>query len=176
MKANKVKKRLPRLPKVLADELFSALSLIDVLGHEHTMELLARYRRNCLKRITHWGISNIGAKVNGLEPIPSEHLPKIERLDAAFKKFHAYRNGGAEDYVATDVERSINRLRAAQPRSRIKNYEEIGEHLRRFGYLTSDNKKALVSDAASYFGVSESTIQRAIKAEGLIGMKRSTVT
>ncbi len=176
MKANKVKKGLPRLPKVLADELFAALSVTDALGQEERKELLARYRRNRVRCIAVWGVTNTGARVDGLEPIPSEHLLKIERLDDAFQKFHAYRNGGAEDYVAADVERSINRLRAAQPRSRITNYEEIGEYLRRRGYVTSDNKKSLVTDAATHFGVSESTIQRAMKARGLTGMKRSTVT
>jgi len=170
MKTNKPA-HLPRFPRVLWQELDAALSATDSLGLEQTKELLARYRRNRLKYIATWGVTNIGAKVEGLESIPLEHLRKIERLDEAFQKLHKYRQGGAGDYIAVDVERVINRLRAQQPRSHKTGYEEIGRYLHRRGYMASDNKKALVADAASYCQVSESTVRRAIRALGLTGKK-----
>ena len=38
-------------------------------------------------------------------------VPTIAALDAAFKKLHAYRAGGAEDYVAADVARAARLAR-----------------------------------------------------------------
>lgn len=168
--------KLGRFPKVLADELSAALFAVRDLGHEQTMDLLARYRRNRAKRIATWGVLSVGAPVDGLESIPCEHHWKIERLDDAFQKLHHYRDGGAGDYVATDVEREINRHRGKQPKRRDNAYEDICDYLRRKGYETSENKKELVADAVLHFDVSESTIRRAIKKGGLARQKRTTVT
>jgi len=163
----KPKKQLPRFPKILADELDVALANTHELGPDKTMELLSKYRRNRAKRIATWGILDIGAPVDDLEPIPQEYAWQIEQLDQAFQKMHRYRSGGAGDYVAADVEREINRRRATQTRIRSTNHDEIGDYLRRRGYSASSNKKSLVVDAMEHFGVSESVVRRAIRYSGL---------
>jgi DNA polymerase/3'-5' exonuclease PolX len=165
-----------RIPKVLSDELEAALLAVEDLGHETFMELLARFRRGRTRCIAAWGILNIGAPVDGLESIPLEQLRNIERLDEAFQKLHKFRNGGAGDYVAADVEKAINRLRAQGPRKRTNDYEEICCWLRRRGYETSESKKDLRADAAKHFSTSEATIKRASSAGGLARKKQVTVT
>jgi len=165
-----------RFPKVLADELSAALFAVSDLGHEAFMELLARYRRNRAKRIAVWGLLNNGAPVDGLEFIPLEQIRNIERLDEAFQKLHNYSDGGAGDYVAADVEKVINSFRAQGPRKRSHDYGEICMWLSRREYRSSDNKKALVAEAADFFSTSESTIFRALREGGLVRAKRSTAT
>ncbi|MCU0809444.1 MAG: hypothetical protein MUE59_00115 [Thiobacillaceae bacterium] len=170
-----------RIPKVLSDELNAALLEVDDLGHETVMELLARYRRNRVRRIARWdalitGVPVTDTQVEGLEPIPVEQFRNIERLDRAFQMLHEYRNGGASDYVAADVEKVINRLRAQGPRKRNNDYAQICTWLRQRGYATSENKKALVAAAADYFITSESTINRAMRVEGLVRKKQIIVT
>lgn len=152
-----------RFPKALAGELSFALSTVRDLGSEQTMELLARFRRNRVKYIATWGLFNTGAPVENLESILPEHHWKLEKLDEAFQKLHHYKNGGAEDYAAIDVERMINSQRAKQPRKRANDYRAIYAYLQSRGYESSVNKKALVADAESHFEVSESTIRRAIR-------------
>lgn len=164
-----------RLPKVLADELDKALFGLDKLGNEQVTNLLATFRRNRAKRISAWGILNIGSPTDGLEPFPLEHYPAIELLDEAFRKLHHFRNGGAGDYVAADVEREINRSRASGPRIRSSSYEDIARYLKQREYETSDNKKALVMDAISHFNTSESTVRKALRSQGL-SRRKSTVT
>lgn len=161
--------KLPRIPRVLADELRLALGILDDLDRDLTMELLARFRRNRMRCIAAWGINSGPSPVQGLEPIPIERLADIERLDRAFRNLIAFKNGGAEDYVAVDVEKEINRARARQSRKRITPYQEIGMYLRRRGYAESANKKALVIDAMGHFQVSKSTVYRAIRDLGLVG-------
>lgn len=168
--------KLVRYPKVIADELNAALRAVRDLGHKQTDDLLARYRRNHVKCIATWGVLNIGAPVDGLESIPYEHLWKIARLDDAYQKLHHYREGGAGDYVATDVEREINRHRGKQTKRGDNEHEKICAYLRRKGYETSDNKRELVVDAELKFRVSESTIRRAIRKGGLARQKLTTVT
>ena len=164
-----------RFPKVLADELKEALFVVDKLGNELAMELLAAFRRNRLKRIAAWGASSIGNPADGLEPFPLEYFQAFERLDGAFRKLHHFRNGGAGDYVAADVDRVINRQRASQPRIRSNNHEDIARYLKQREYETSDNKKALVMDASSHFDTSESTVRKALRSQGL-SRRKSTVT
>lgn len=161
------KSALSRYPKVLADELHAALSGVSELTPETKMEYLERYRSNHVKCIATWGLLNIGAPVSGLKHIPEKYFQKIARLDAAFQKLHDYRNGGAGDYAAADVEKAINSFRAKGPRKRDHNYGEICDWLRRRGYESSDNKKRLVLDAVDVFDVSESRVRRALQANGM---------
>lgn len=154
-----------RVPKVLADEVRFALHAVRDLGHERVLELLEDYRHNRVRCIATWGVLSIGAPVQGLRSVPAEHFNDIARLDEAFRKLHAYRNGGAGDYAAVDVERAINRLRAQEPRQRPNDYEEIGKWLHRRGYTDGYTKKdALVDEAVKHFQTSESTVRRALSA------------
>ncbi len=170
------KAKLRRFPKVLADELHFALWIVRRLGRERALELLDNYRHNRARCIGTWGVLNIGAPVEGLRPIPPEHFADIARLDEAFSKLHAYRDGGAEDHVAADVERAINSLRAQGTRSRSTEHAEICEWLRGRGYTKSDNKKDLVSKAGEHFGVSDSTVRRALRQCNMTRGKKSSVT
>lgn len=170
------KATLRRFPKVLADELHLALGIVHRLGQERALELLDNYRRNHAKCIATWGVLTSGASVQGLKPIPEEHVAEIARLDEAFRKLHAYRHGGAEEYAAADVERAINSLRARGTRSRSTEHAEICEWLQGRGYTKSDNKKDLVSRAAEHFDVSGSTVQRALRQCNMTRGKKSTVT
>ena len=167
-----------RLPKVLSDELNEALMAVEKLGDESAMDLLERFRRNRAKYISTWGVNNIGNAVSDLEEIPIEHFHAIVNLDKAFTKLHRYRNGGAGDYVAAEVNSEINRLRARKPRNRLNSDEDIAQYLKQRGYETSDNLKELVMDATSHFDTSESTVRRAISSQGLTKRKKrkSTVT
>jgi hypothetical protein len=167
------KKRLPRFPRVLWRELDEALLATESLGHVRTMELLARFRRNRIKFIVAWGVTGVLSgkplnPVDGLEPMSLEEQRMMERLDKAFQALHSYRNGGAGEYAAVDVERAINRLRAKHPRNRKTDYKEIWEYLQRRGYERSDNKKALVIAAMSHFEKGESTIYRAIARKSAV--------
>lgn len=157
------KHALRRYPKVLSDELERALWIVDRLGHGIALGLLKKYRRNRRLRIAAWGISNIGVPVDGLEPIPFEYSDAIKKLDTAFSKWHHYRNGGAADYTAIGVEREINRIRAKMGRVRKNNDDEVISYLRQRGYASSDNKKAIISDAATHFNTSERAIYRSLE-------------
>jgi hypothetical protein len=181
--STKAKKALRAIPKALADELAAALKATDPLGDERPV-LLARLRRNRAKSIAAWGICNIGTPVADLEAIPIENLTDIQRLDAAFGKLYHYKNGGAGDYAAKDVETAIRSHHASQPRKRENNYKEIADYLRRRNYIESSNKKALVEDARQRFAylnegmpISESTIRSALREHGLVrSKKKPTVT
>ena len=165
-----------RFPPVLWRKVCGALDALSSLGHEETMDLLARYRRNRCKRIATQGVLNPRAWVDGLEPIPFAHQRAIERLDEAFEELHHYRDGGAGDYSAIGVESEINRRRAQQPRTSSHEHGEICAWMRRKGYEASDDKRTLIADAVSFFGTSESTVRRAIRAGGLARKKRTAVT
>ena len=163
-----------RFPRILAEEISRALSLIRGLGAEHALEFLARYRRNRAKRFVAWGVLTVGATVNDLEFIPNEICSQIEEIDRVFQKMHHYGNGGAADYVAKDVLAAMNRVHGLKSTKTSKNNEKICEYLRRRDYARSDNKEALIADAMEHQGVSKSTVYRAIKTGGL-GRKKSTV-
>jgi len=165
-----------RFPKVLAAELKAALAVTHELGHERALELLDIYRRNYIKRIAAWGILNVGAPVDGLEPFPSERLQQFQRLDMAFQKLHEYLNGGAGDYVAADVVKTINSFNAQKPRKRASDQDKIGAWLARRTYDDSDDKGALVTLAMEKFEVSEATVRRALRKHGLTRKKQITVT
>ncbi len=174
----KKKSKLPRYPKVLFEKLRFALFCVRDLDHEMVMDLLMKYRCNRTRFIAATGINNkylpteVGncesVSVKDLEPIPIEHLHNIEQLDEAFQQLHKYRNGGAGDYIAADVESGINSLRAKMPRApRIGrgekvDHDEICAYLRRRSYESSSNKKALRIDAMSHFNISERTIYTAL--------------
>jgi hypothetical protein len=166
-----------RYPKVLADAADSALSQLSDLNHDAVMELLARYRRNRAKCIATWGVLETGKSVEDIEPVPTEYFLRIKQLDEAFQKLHHYRNGGVGDYVADDVVREISRQNAKRPRKPVNDYQRIGDFLHRRNYIASLNKKAIVAEAMTHLGVSESTIRRAIRILGIAGRgKKSTVT
>ena len=160
-----------RYPYILAKEIKRALSLMRGLGTEHAAEFLARYRRNRAKHIVARGVLTSSAPVNDLEYIPNEILWQIEEIDRIFEKMHHYDDGGAADYVAKDVLIAMNRAHGSKSRRTSKNHEEIREYLRRRYYERSDNKNALVSDVIDAFGVSRSTVHRAIAAAGLTTKK-----
>ena len=108
MKGDGMKGKSPterRFPKVLADKLSFAKSMFLKVGNtqEERDELLARYRRNRVRRIATWGISNIGAPVANLEHIPYEHYDAIARMDEVFHEMHHFLDGGAEDYCAKSI-------------------------------------------------------------------------
>lgn len=159
--------QLPKFPKVLTNKVSHALRATKDMGHERTKLLLDRHRSNHAKRIAAWGISNIGAPVPLLEPMPIEYLYKIKNLDDAFNELRHYIDGGASDYAAKEVGSHINRLRASVPRNRKTEYREIAEYLRIRNYEDSSNKKKLISDAQQHFSVSESTVRRAIQQRKL---------
>lgn len=172
-----MKSTFRRIPKVLADAFDLALWGLDDLDRDTTMELLGRYRRNRAKCIATWGVFETGKSVEDLEPVPTGYFLRIKQLDEAFQKLHQYRDGGAEDYVADDVVREVFRENAKRPRKPVNDYQRIGDFLQRRSYITSLNKKAIVADATAHFGVSESTIRRAIMSLGIAGRgKKSTVT
>jgi len=166
-----------RFPKILADDVELALGQLSDLKHDEVMELLGRYRSNRAKSIASWGVRNAGKPVKDLASVPVEYASRIKHLDEAFQKLHNYRSGGAADYVADDVVREVFRQNAKRPRKPVNDYQRIGDFLHRRNYTTSLNKKAIVADAAAHFGVSESTIRRAIGNLGIAGRgKKSTVT
>ncbi len=169
-----------RFPKVLADAVADAFSQVSDLKHDEVMELLERYRSNRdnrAKSIAYWGVLKIGETVESFEPVPTKYFLRIKQLDEAFQKLHHYRNGGAGDYVAADVVREISRQHAKRPRKSLNDYQAIGDFLHRRNYITSLNQKAIVADAVIHFGVSESTVRRAIKSLGIAGRgKKSAVT
>lgn len=168
-----------RFPKVLADELQFALSAVRELGPDLTEDLLARYRRNRAKSIATWGLFDIGAPVAGLESIPLEHLGKIERLDDAYAKLHHYRNGGAVDYVASDVAREIAKARASLPRLRSRKADSlaVAEYLRSKQFPEIKNQKKLIDEAMERFKISERTVRDIAAKAGLTkARKKSTAT
>lgn len=169
-----------RMPKVLADELLAALQAADKLGPGRAMELLRRYRLNRTKLIAYWGVANIGERppADIHESIPIEHLSVVQNLDRAFARLHHYRNGGAGDYAARDVETAIRSFRASGPRQRETNHYDICEYLKKRKYVENDNKKELVADAAEHFKCSESKVRKALSDGGLArntARKKSTV-
>lgn len=165
-----------RFPKALADRLSFALQAVRDLEPERKLELLAIHRRNRAKCIATWGVLNNAAPVEGLEPIPLEHIHHIARLDEVFQELHEYMNGGADDYVAANVVSAISSIHAREPRETKNDYDEICRWLRRKGYETSDNKKALVEDAKANFKTSESTVRKALRAGGMTRNKQTTVS
>lgn len=166
-----------RFPRVLADAVDIALCAVSDFDRKTTMELLGRYRRNRAKYIATWGVLEPGKPVENLELVPTEYFLLIKQLDEAFQKLHHYRNGGAGDYVADDVVREISRQNAKRPRKPVNDYQRIGDFLHRRNYISSLNKKAIVAEAMTHLGVSESTIRRAIRSLGIAGRnKKSTVT
>lgn len=176
------KKKLRKIPKVIADELESAIRATEVFSDQR-LELLARYRSNRIRRIAAWGISGIGEPFDGLEPIPLEWISGIEALDKALDKLHQFNNGCAGDYAAKDVETTIRSFHASQPRKRENEYKLIANYLRSRNYADSYNKKAIVEDAKSHFAylnhgqpISESRVRRAITDYGLARRKKSTCT
>ena len=182
MTHQKQKKKLRRIPKVLADELDSAIRATESFAGER-LELLARFRRNRIRQIEAWGISSIGKAVEGLELIPLEFFNGIKALDTAFGKLHAFKNGGAGDYAAKDVETTIRSFHASQPRKRENDYKLIANYLRSRNYADSYNQKAIVEDAKIHFAylnhghpISESRVRRAITDYGLARQKKSTGT
>jgi len=172
MTGHKQKKKLHRIPKVIADELESAIRATEAFAGER-LELLARYRRNRIRRIATWGIGSIGEPVEGLELIPLECISGIETLDAALGKLHRFKSGGAGDYVAKDVGREINRCRASGPRKpRDEQQKEICQFLQKRDYMSQENKKAIRIAAMERFGVCEKTVYRAIEKGKLLGIFR----
>lgn len=169
------KTHLPRIPAILAAEISGAIRNAQVLEHTELMRLLLAYRDNRRKSIAVWGLTSIGAPVTDIIQIPIEHLDRIQRLDQAFQKLHQYNSGGASEYVATDVERVINRLRRLSQEGRKSNYSEIINFLKSRSYANSDNKKALEIAAAERFKVSRRTVERAAKEGGLTRPKRKSI-
>lgn len=169
-------KKLPRLPKVLADEVASAFRGIESIGSENAFVLLARLRRNRMKCIATWGISNIGGPVPELEPIPLEHLFQIERLEEALQKLHRYNAGNAREYAAKNVERIINSYRASAKRSPAASSQraDIIRFVEKRNYAKSNNKKEIKLSAADHFCVSVRTVERAIKAGSISRTKRNS--
>lgn len=182
MTGHKQKKKLHRIPKVIADELERAIRSTEAFADQR-LEFLTRYRSNRIRRIAAWGIRGIGEPFDGLEPIPLERISGIEALDQALDKLHRFNNGGAGDYAAKDVETTIRSFHASQTRNRENDYGLIADYLRRRKYSESCNKKALVEDARSHFAylnhgkpISESRVRRAIRDHGLARVKKSTGT
>lgn len=94
-----------KYPKVLIVKFAFALSEFHKVGNsqEERHELLARYRRNRMRRIATWGIFNTGAPVDNLEHIPYEYYDAIGRMDEVFHEMHHFLDGGAEDYCAASI-------------------------------------------------------------------------
>lgn len=163
-----------RFPKVLADELSAALAAVRDMDQDFVTELLARYRRNMVKCIATWGLTNMGSPVDGLEQIPLEHYRKIEKLDDAFQKLHHYRDGGAIDYVAKDVANEVSRGRALLPRQRSRKADDeaVAEHLRQRRYSESENQKELILEAMEKFGISERKVRGIASTAGMTKAKK----
>ncbi len=168
------KKSLPRLPKVLADELNAAINGVQPLGQFEAMRLLSIYRENRRSAIATWGLTAIGAPVPRLAPIPLEHLARIQKLDEVFQKLHRYHAGGAHEYAAKNVESLINSYRRLGQEGRKANHTEIINFLKSRNYSQSDNKKALELAAAEKFEVSPRTVQRAAQAGDLTRAKNKS--
>ena len=151
-----------RFPKVLADEITSALSAVEELDHEQQMEFLRRYRRNRARHIAAWGLLTPDAPVHGLEHIPHEWHSKIADLDAAWTKIHSYRDGGAEDYVAAYVMKEINKVNSRKRRTSTFTDEELNIYISRRHFKDSTDKTSIISAAAEHFEVTTKTIQRRI--------------
>lgn len=166
--------RYKRFPKILADELNSALDGVSEIPQEQVTELLKRFRHNRVKWLAAW--LQGCARVECIEPIPYQYQYAIKKLDEAFAKVHRYRNDGAGDYVSAGVVSKVARLNAKNKRKRATDYKVIAEHLLKRGYKDSDNKQSLVDSAAEHFGVSRSTVQRAIREHGLASKKQPSVT
>lgn len=165
--STEAKKKLKTIPKVIADELLAAFRATDSLGEMRSV-WLERYRQNRRKCIAAWGISNIGASVDGIEAIPIEYSQDIQRLDEVFRKLHHFLNGGAGDYAAKDVERVINQYRASGSRkARDEQQKEILKFLLSRDYPNQENQKAIRIAASERYGVSERTVSRAIEKGGI---------
>ena len=154
--------RNKRFPAALSDQLSRALHGIRDLEPGLAMELLARFRRNRVRLIASIGASMLQAGSSqkppaDMEMIPPEYLASIERLDDAFQAFHRYRTGGAEEYVARDVFKTVQGLLSAGRTSAKR--EQIAEYLIKEGYPTSKNKKAIKLNAAEIFKCSERTVE-----------------
>lgn len=151
-----------RFPKVLADELLAALSAVQELDPEVKMQLLARYRRNRGRYIAAWGLNSPEATPQGLEHIPFEWHSQIADLDKAFAKVHRYMGGGAEDYVASDVMKEINRSISRKRRTSTFTDEELNRYLSRRKFEESSEKVSIIAAAAEHFEVTTKTIRRRI--------------
>ena len=168
-----------RFPKVLADEIELALGAVSELGPDLTGDLLARYRRNRAKSIATWGLSDIGAPVVGQEFIPLEHLGKIAKLDEAYEKMHRYRNGGAGDYIASDVAKELSKARASLPRQRSRKYDcaAVVEFLNSRRYSDNPYQKVVIIECMEHFGISERSVRNIAAKAGLTkARKKSTAT
>lgn len=151
-----------RFPKVLADEILAALSAVQELDPDEKKELLQRYRRNRTRYIAAWGLLTPDAPVHELEHIPHEWHSKIADLDKAFAKIHSYMGGGAEDYVAADVMKEINRSISRKGRKSNVTNDELGRYLSRRKFEESSDKASIIAAAAAQYNVSPRTIERRI--------------
>lgn len=143
------------LPLVLEKELQSAMLALDELSPDLREELLARHRRNSSKLLNAiviaFGIGKVATsplKKVQTEYIPPEWFNAISDLDIAYKKLDHYQNGGAEDYVAIDVQRAINASLGKGPpgqgsKSRRKTATDLvalKEHLEQAGFFRTTDK------------------------------------
>ncbi|MEP1214788.1 MAG: hypothetical protein ABJM11_00090 [Marinobacter sp.] len=135
------------------------------------MELLKLYRAGRMQMIAGMGLRDDlpSNSCSNFQAIPIEHFNAIRNLDTAFKKLFHYIRGGAGDYAAIDVEKFISSERGKLPRKRSRKVdsEEVETFLIRRNYADSDNKKAIISDAASHFEVSPRTIESIASEKGL---------
>lgn len=156
-----------RYPKVLADELLSALRDTDELGPLRS-EYLARLRRQLVRYFAERGVmvdAGPWKPIHNPEPIPLEWLDRIVALDTAYGKVHAFRNGGAEDYLAADVLRAANQIAAQQPRN-LAEVEELKAFLAAHDYphLTDRSAQArLKQRAAIKFGITVRSVNRRLE-------------
>ena len=166
-----------KFPIILSDKIKSAFYGVRNLDKGLVMDLLKRFRYNRVKYIGTVGLTfrdpdKVQEAVD-LKPIPAQYFLQIRDLDEAFQELHRYRNGGAGEYAARDVERALNSERAKSPRKRTSDHQEIYDFLVRRKYTTSQNKKAIIADACSRFGLGERTIYRVARRYGLT-RKQST--
>ncbi len=139
------KKPLPKIPKILQDELIAAIDqAISDFGVENLDEYLQwRTKLSPLQRyICEHGISG------------KTSIDSIGMLERALEKFRKYRNNGADDYISSAVESRLAKLRSSQ---RVRRRNDFGA-----GYIDIAERKRTVIEIATRANYKDSSDKASI--------------
>lgn len=155
--------KLPITPPVLQRELREAIRQLDELGKDQRAQMIRTFRLNRSKCIATWGLSNLGAKVEGLEPIGLDWYEAVARFEAALAKWRRFRRkNGGEDFLSRKVMRATNhRLpRGPRPKTRKTTPDALMRFLLKNGYYQSLEKAPIRERAMLKFSISNATFYR----------------
>lgn len=103
-----------KFPKILADELSTALDTAKDLMGANVDEYLKLYRKARVELIAQKGITIlekdvIEQKMALNTNIPYEFLTALNNLEQAFERLHRFNDGGAHEYVSEAIKKEVFR-------------------------------------------------------------------